>query len=45
MLCVIYLFINFYFPFIYLFYKRFILYYRIEELKMLFVELNSRLEE
>ena len=30
---------------IYLFYKPFILYYKIEELKMLFVELNIRLQE
>ena len=39
----IYLFI--YFSSIYLFYKPFILYYKIEELKMLFVELNIRLQE
>ena len=35
----------FIFSSIYLFYKLFILYYKIEELKMLFVELNIRLQE
>ena len=35
----------FIFPSVYLFYKPFILYYKIEELKMLFVELNIRLQE
>ena len=35
----------FVFSSIYLFYKLFILYYKIEELKMLFVELNIRLQE
>ena len=38
-------FILFIFSSIYLFYKLFILYYKIEELKMLFVELNIRLQE
>ena len=41
-ICLFYLFI---FSSIYLFYKPFILYYKIEELKMLFVELNIRLQE
>ena len=35
----------FIFSSIYLFYKLFILYYKIEELKMLFVELNISLQE
>ena len=35
----------FIFSSIYLFYKPFILYYKIEELKMLFVELNISLQE
>ena len=35
----------FIFSSIYLFYKPFMLYYKIEELKMLFVELNIRLQE
>ena len=35
----------FIFSSIYLFYKPFILYYKIEELKMLFVELNIGLQE
>ena len=35
----------FIFSYIYLFYKPFILYYKIEELKMLFVELNIGLQE
>jgi len=35
----------FIFSSIYLFYKPFILYYKIEELKMLFVELNIKLQE
>ena len=35
----------FIFSSIYLLYKLFILYYKIEELKMLFVELNIRLQE
>ena len=39
------LFVLFIFSSIYLFYKPFILYYKIEELKMLFVELNIRLQE
>ena len=38
-------FVLFIFFSIYLFYKPFILYYKIEELKMLFVELNIRLQE
>ena len=38
------LFIVYFFS-IYLSYKLFILYYKIEELKMLFVELNIRLQE
>ena len=35
----------FIFSSIYFFYKPFILYYKIEELKMLFAELNIRLQE
>ena len=38
--CLLFIFFS-----IYLFYKLFILYYKIEELKMLFVELNIRLQE
>ena len=41
----LFLFLFVYFSSIYLFYKPVILYYNIEELKMLFVELNIRLQE